>query len=68
MQARSSNSTGNSGQKQEPNPHSLEGIQSVLYVLVVCAIILAAVTVAHFVLLLLYARFASSPIPSVPPL
>jgi|AntRauTorcE11897_2_1112592.scaffolds.fasta_scaffold138295_1 hypothetical protein len=64
MQALASNATGEPDQQQENNPHSVEGIQSVLYVLVVCGIILAAVTVAHFVLLLLYARFASSPIPA----
>ncbi|KAF5828001.1 hypothetical protein DUNSADRAFT_18375 [Dunaliella salina] len=40
-----------------------DSLQSVLYVLVVCAIILAALAVAHLLLIALYLRFSRSPLP-----
>lgn len=37
-------------------------VQSVLYMLAVCAIIMAAVSVAHLLFILAYVRFATTPL------
>ncbi|KAF5839309.1 hypothetical protein DUNSADRAFT_1085 [Dunaliella salina] len=58
----SGNSTGDPEGTHGHGFKEADSLQSVLYVLVVCAIILAAIVVAHLLLIVLYTRFSSSPL------
>eukprot|EP00983_Pelagomonas_calceolata_P070319 1150748-Pelagomonas_calceolata.AAC.4 len=62
QQIKSGNSTGDPAETHGDDFEEADNLQSVLYVLVVCAIILAAIVVAHLLLIVLYSRFSSSPL------
>eukprot|EP00983_Pelagomonas_calceolata_P041634 1138161-Pelagomonas_calceolata.AAC.7 len=62
QQVKPGNVTGDPKEAQGRDSEEADSLQSVLYVLVVCAIILAAIVVAHLLLIALYSRFSSSPL------